>query len=388
MKIAIDATPLAVQKTGIGEYTHQLALHLALRHPQDDFLLVANFPFPPVKGPPNLKSKSCATNWIAGRWWLAGLPRLLEQEGVRIFHGTDYSVPLLPLRPSVLTVHDLSSVRWSHLHERRTRRTSRRLPWMVRMAAHVITPTLAICEEVKQEFRLPGGKVSAIPLAPGPQFHAAAGDDDPIRKRYGLDQPYILFVGALEPRKNLVTLVRAFAGLPRQLLAETQLVICGPRGWKNDDFQAEIGRLQPANWLRMTGYVPDEDLPALYRGATVFAYPSLYEGFGLPPLEAMASGVPVIASNVPSLTEVLGDAALLVDPLDVEGWRQGIRTLLCAAEIRQTYVRRGNLHAQKFCWERSADLTYSIYQKILSEFCPGNWDRVWRTMLRWVPEAR
>jgi glycosyltransferase involved in cell wall biosynthesis len=389
MRIALDATPLTVQKSGIGEYTYQLAVHLALRYPQDDFLLVSNFPFAPIKGPANLKFKACATNWISGRWWLVGLPRLLEQEGVDVFHGTDYSVPLIPLRPSLVTVHDLSSVRWRHLHERRTRRTSRRLGWMVRIATHVITHTETVCEEIRQQYGLPGEKVTGIPLAPGPQFHAAPGDDDDaIRKNYGLHQPYVLFVGTLEPRKNLVTLIRAFTGLPPRILAETQLAICGRWGWKNEALQTEIEKLQPKNWLRITGYVPDEHLPTLYRGAAVLAYPSLYEGFGLPPLEAMASGVPVIASGVPAVAEVLGDAALLVSPLDVEGWKRGLQGLLAGPETRQTYIHRGRLHAGKFSWERSAERTYSLYQKVLSEFRPGNWERVWRTMLNWVPEAR
>lgn len=388
VKVALDATPLTVQKSGIGEYAYQLARHLALRYPQDEFLLVSNFPFPPVTGIPNLRSQYCTTNWISGRWWLVGLPRILEREGVSVFHGTDYSVPLLPLRPSVLTIHDLSSLRWSHLHERRTRRTARRLPWMVRMATHVVTHSVAVREEIMQQFNLPEEKVSAIPLAPGPQFCAASDGDQSVLEKYDLHQPYVLFVGTLEPRKNLVTLVRAFASLPPALLADTQLVFCGRWGWKNDDLEAEIARLRPAKSLRVTGYVPDADLPALYRGATVFAYPSLYEGFGLPPLEAMASRVPVIASTAAALTEVLGDAALRVDPLDVEAWRQSLQSLLGDAQLRETYARRGLLHVQKFSWDAAAERSYAVYQKVLSEYCPGSWERVCRTMLDWVPTTR
>jgi glycosyltransferase involved in cell wall biosynthesis len=388
MKVALDATPLTVQKSGIGEYTYQMARHLALRYSQDEFLLLSNFPFPPVIGTPNLRSEYCTTNWISGRWWLVGLPRMLEREGVSVFHGTDYSVPLLSLRPSVLMIHDLSSLRWSNLHERRTRRTARRLPWMVRMATHVVTPTVAMREEILEQFRLPEEKITVIPLAPGPQFCATSDRDQSVLEKYDLHQPYVLFVGNLEPRKNLGTLVRAFASLPPALVADTQLVLCGRWGWKNEELQAEIARLRPATSLRVTGYVPDADLPTLYRGATVFAYPSLYEGFGLPPLEAMASGVPVIAGTAAALTEVLGKAALRVDPLDVEAWSQSLQSLLSHAQLRETYARRGLLHVQKFSWYAAADRAYAVYQKVLSDYCPRSWERVCRTMLDWVPAAR
>lgn len=388
MKVALDATPLTVQKSGIGEYTHQLARHLALRFPQDEFLLVSNFPFAPVAGTPNLRSAFCPTNWVSGRWWLVGLPRVLEREGISVFHGTDYSVPLLPLQPCVLTIHDLSSLRWSYLHERRTRRTARRLPWMVRMATHVVTVSLAMREEIVQQFGLPREKVSAIPLAPGPQFRAGSGGEQAVLEKYGVHQPYVLFVGTLEPRKNLVTLVRAFAALPPALLRDTQLVFCGRRGWKNDDLQAEILRLRLEAKLRATGYVSDAELPALYRGATVFVYPSLYEGFGLPPLEAMASGVPVIASTAPALTEVLGDAALRVDPLDVKALSQSLESLLSSSPLREMYARRGLSHVQKFSWDDVADRTHTTYQKVLAEYCPQSWERVYRRMLDWVPAAR
>jgi glycosyltransferase involved in cell wall biosynthesis len=388
MKVALDATPLTAQKSGIGEYTYQLARRLALRHPQDEILLVSNFPFPPVTGIPNLSSKYCKTNWISGRWWLVGLARFLEREGVSVFHGTDYSVPMLPLLPSVLTIHDLSSVRLSHLHERRTRRTARRLPRMVRMAAHVVVPSATVREEIIEQYNLREENVSVIPLAPGPQFCTTPESDQEVQEKYGLHQPYVLFVGTLEPRKNLSTLVKAFAALPHEILADTQLALCGRWGWMNDELQAEIKRLQPTKSLHVTGYVPDSDLPALYRGATVFAYPSLYEGFGLPPLEAMACGVPVIASTAAALTEVLGDAAERVDPLDIEAWSQRLLSMLSDAQLRESYVRRGLSHVKKFCWDAAAEQTYAVYLKILSDYCPGGWERIYRAMLDWVPAAR
>ncbi len=388
MKVALDATPLTVPKSGIGEYTQQLALHLAKRFPEDEFLLISNFRFAPVLGTSNLRSLICPTNWISGHWWLFGLSRVLEQEEVSVFHGTDYAVPVLPSQPCLLTIHDLSSIFLAHLHERRTRRTARRLPWMERVAAHVVTPTATVREEIIQQFDLAREKVSVIPLAPGPQFRAGLDGVPEVPEKYGVRQPYVLFVGTLEPRKNLITLVRAFAALPGSLLRETQLVLCGRRGWKNEDLTAEIARLQLESKVRITGYVSDADLPALYRSAAVFVYPSLYEGFGLPPLEAMASGVPVIASTAPALTEVLGDAAVRVDPFDIELLSQALKGLLTSSSMREEYRQKGLTHVQGFSWEAVADRTYAIYQKILAEYRLAKWQLLYRRVLRSVSGVR
>ncbi len=388
IKVALDATPLSVQKSGIGEYTYQLALHLARRYPEDEFLLLSNFPFPPVPGATNLRSKVCSTGWVSGRWWLVGLPRILQREGVSIFHGSDYAIPLVPILPCVLSIHDLSSLRFAHLHERRTRRTARRLPWMVRVAAHVVTQSVAVREEVIERFRLPREKVSVIPVAPGPQFHAnRSGDERLVLQKYDLHQPFILFVGTLEPRKNLVSLVRAYAALPTALLYETQLVLCGRAGWKNDALQAEIVRLGLERKVRVTGYISDAELPALYRSATVFVYPSLYEGFGLPPLEAMASGVPVIASTDPALTEVLGNATIRIASFDVGGMSEALESLLRSESQRVAYRSKGLAHVRRFSWDDAADKTYRVYQRILTEYRSGKWGRLYRTILQRVNAA-
>lgn len=388
MKIALDATPLTVPSSGIGEYTLQLAQHLARSFPRDNFLLLAHSSFPAVTGPANLHSLGCRTNWLSGRWWLLGLPGVLQREGVDVFHGTNYRVPFLPLLPSVLTIHDLSSIRLPELHERTTRRTARRLPWMVRAATHVVTPTQAMRAEILDEFRLPVEKVSVIPLAAGPQFSPSAPGNPAVLEKHKIKQPYVLFVGTLEPRKNLVTLVRAFARLSAELQKETQLVLCGRWGWKNEELQSEIRRLHLEEKVRATGHVPAEDLPALYRSATLLAYPSLYEGFGLPPLEAMACGVPVIAGTAPALSEVLGDAALRVDPPKVDDWRDALETLLLKPAERESYIRKGFEQAKKFSWQRTAEQTYRVYQKVLADYSPRTWARACRTVLARVPAAR
>jgi glycosyltransferase involved in cell wall biosynthesis len=376
MRVALDATPLTILKSGIGEYTFQLALHLAKHHPEDEFLLVSNFPFPPVAGTPNLKSLVCRGGWIAGRWWLAGLPQALQREKVSVFHGTDYAVPLLPCLPSVLSIHDLSSIRLPQLHERRTRRTAGRLPWMVRVATHIVTDSTVVRDEVIEEFKLVPSKVSGIPIAPRPQFSPIAnGEERSVLAKYDLHQPFVLFVGTLEPRKNLLSLVRAFAGLPDSLRDESELVLCGRWGWKNEPLQGEIARLGLEKKVRIVGYVSDAELPPLYRAASVFAYPSLYEGFGLPPVEAMASGVPVIASTDATLKEVLGEAALLVNPSDVGALSAALAKLLDTESLRMAYQAKGLSHVQKFSWDSTADRTYAVYLKALAEYESRRWVR-------------
>jgi glycosyltransferase involved in cell wall biosynthesis len=387
LRIALDATPLTVPRTGIGEYTAQLARHLAESFPQDEFLLLSNFPFPPVAGPENLRSLVCRTNWLTGRWWLLGLPAVLEREGVEVFHGTNYAVPFLPPVASVVTVHDLSPRRLAHLHERRTRRTASRLPHMVRAAGHVVALSEAMRHEILEEFRLPPTKVTAIPLASAPQFRA--GPADPVTlKKYGVREPYVLFVGTIEPRKNLLTLVRAFAALSPARRRETQLVLCGRRGWGVDALEPEITRLGLTGNAVFTGHVAEEDLPSLYRGAELFAYPSLYEGFGLPPLEAMASGVPVVASAARAHLEVLGEAGVTLPAEDVGAWTQMLETLLGNASLRQQLTQKGLARAAEFSWTTTAERTYGLYRKVLAERSPQRWQQMWRALLDCVTVGR
>ncbi len=387
MKVALDATPLTVPRSGIGEYTYHLARHLALRFPEDEFLLLSRFPFPEVPGPSNLKSLHCRTNRVTGRWWLLGLPLILEREKVSVFHGTDYAVPFLPLRPCVLTIHDLSCTQWSHLHESRTRRTAHRLPWMASVARHVVTGTTIVRRQVMKQFNLPEEKVSVIPLAPAPHFCQPTAANEKVLAKYGLRSPYVLFVGTLEPRKNLVTLVRAFSRLPSALLHRVQLVLCGRIGWQNDDLWAEIARQGLKDKVRVTGHVSEDELPSIYRGATVFVYPSLYEGFGLPPLEAMACGIPVIVSTDPALSEVVGDAAMQVDPLDVERLSRAMAELLVNRPLRETLVRRGLLNVARFSWADAADRMHALYDRVLSEYLSPKWGPVYRALLHRLPMA-
>src|SRR5713226_8887236 len=187
------------------------------------------------------------------------------------------------------------------------------------------------------------------------------------KQRLGIEDEFILFVGTVEPRKNLLTLMRAFEQILRQTSRRPQLVVVGAEGWLMEELFAFIKQSSISDRLRLTGYLDDGDLRALYSSCTVFVYPSIYEGFGLPPLEAMACGAPVIASNIATFQETLGGAAQLVGPNDAEALAKSIVEFLEDEGRRRVLSHRGLEHAGKFSWERTARLTFEVYREILGE---------------------
>ncbi|RMF31735.1 MAG: glycosyltransferase family 1 protein, partial [Chloroflexi bacterium] len=202
------------------------------------------------------------------------------------------------------------------------------------------------------------------------------GERDRLRARYGLpDAPFILSVGTLQPRKNYVRLIRAFHRLTAMGVTWEgvlpHLVIAGGRGWLFDAIFAEGERLGVADRVHFPGFVAEEDLPALYRSAALFAFPSLYEGFGLPILEAMACGVPVVASNASSLPEVVGEAGLLVEPTDEEGLAQAMARLLTDRPLREALIRRGLDQARRFTWPKAAEQLVALYHRLLADGRPA-----------------
>ncbi len=194
-----------------------------------------------------------------------------------------------------------------------------------------------------------------------------SGEDvDRVLRRHQLEAPYFLYVGTLEPRKNLVRLIKAFDMVLRKTPGNVQLVLAGGKGWKYEEILDEIRKLNLHDSVRQLGYVPDEDLPGLIRGARAMVYPSLYEGFGLPPLEAMAVGTPVLTSNTSSLPEVVGEAAVMVDPEDVEAMAVAMERLWTDETWRESLSMKGYQQAQQFNWDRSARETMDLYHRLLA----------------------
>jgi len=373
MLIGIDGIPLRDIKTGVAHYTFELARSLALASPADQLELVSPFPFLPVNQiehagqawPPNLRATQVAVNMLERNWWTLGLPRYIKRRSLDLFHGTNFDIPLWRRCPTVLTIHDLSALLHPETHEaRQVRRTRRRLPLMARIATQIVTPSESVRAEVVEHLRVPREKVIAVPEAARSVFRPLPPEQtvEP-RKRLGVEDDFLLFVGTIEPRKNLGVLLSAYAELLRTTELRPQLVIVGKKGWLTDEFFIRVRQSGLADRIRLTGYLPDSDLCALYSSCRSFIYPSIYEGFGLPPLEAMACGAPVIASAIPSITEVVEKAACLVAPGSVDGLARSIATLLGDRNRRQQLSAAAIIRAGAFSWNHTARLMLEVYRE-------------------------
>jgi glycosyltransferase involved in cell wall biosynthesis len=375
MRIGLDGYPLTEPRTGVGHYTFELARALALAHPADQFELVSPKPFAEYvfeqEPLPNLSFIKAKSSSIRGHWWSVGLPLYAKRAGLDLFHGTNFELPLWNRRRTVLTIHDLSALRYPELHRPRLARRARlRLPLAARLARAIITPTEAIKREVCSQFRLKAEKITAIHEAPRQVFQPVPLDETlEIRKHLGIENDFLLFVGTLEPRKNLLTLLKAFAQILRHTSWRPQLVVAGGEGWLMDETFSFLKESDINKHLRLTGYLNDEELRGLYSSCKAFIYPSLYEGFGLPPLEAMACGAPVVATRIPALQETLGHAAILLEPVDVDGLARAIIDILQSEDRRRAMSSSGLKHAAQYSWEKAADLTYEIYKQVAS---PGS----------------
>jgi len=269
--------------------------------------------------------------------------------------------------PALTTVHDLSWLSYPDAHPvERVKFLDRHLPKTLARADLVLTDSEFIAAEIATRFALPRAKIRAIPLGVDAAYHPRTAEEilATLAKHRLEHSAYLLVVATLEPRKNIARLVRAYAALPTATKARHPLVIVGARGWLNHELERTLTPLEAAGTVRRLGYVGEDELPALYAGAHAFAFPSLYEGFGLPVLEAMASGVPVLTSNVSSLPEVAGDAALLVDPNDEDALREGLVRLLDDSAWRTNASARGLARSRDYPWSRCVDATIDAYRAV------------------------
>lgn len=374
MRVGLDAIPLATPRTGVGHYTFELARHLALIAPSDEFELVSPFPFAatPIQTdeslPSNLSVVHKRVNSLRRRWFAVGLPLYIKQSAFDLFHGTNYEVPLWSRCPTILTIHDLSLLLHPETHEDRLVRRGRlRLPIMARTASSIITPTESIRREVCEHLHVKPSKVVSIPEAARDIFRPIPIEETiETRRRLLIEDEFILFVGTIEPRKNLLTLLKAFEEILRSTILRPQLVICGREGWLTGELFSYVRKSGMEDHLRFTGYLTDEDLCALYSSCRAFVYPSLYEGFGLPPLEAMACGAPVITSNIPAVTETVGTtAARLISPTDTQALARSIIELFENENERRHLSSNGLQRAAQFSWERTARLTLDVYAQLV-----------------------
>jgi glycosyltransferase involved in cell wall biosynthesis len=350
MRVAIEAASLALSSGGLQRYTSELSLALARCFPADEFYLTSDQPFRmPSGAPPNLKRGGGPTNALERRWWLWGLAREMRRLHADLVHGPDFAVPYISGRPSVLTLHDLSP--WmDHRWHGDAARVRHRTPVLLEMgiATMVITPSESVRKRAIERFRLRPERIVAVP-------EAAASWLAPVETGTPRNWRYFLFVGTQEPRKNLAALIDAWREVRREHAVD--LVLAGRR-------RADYPPLPDEPGLEILGEVPDEQLPALYSGALAFVYPSLYEGFGLPVLEAMQCGACVIASR--AVAEAAGDAAIYADGR--AELARSMQSLLEHPEGVPEWRARSLARAREFTWERTARATYEVYQEARKRF--------------------
>jgi glycosyltransferase involved in cell wall biosynthesis len=377
MKIGIDVTPLPPDPVGAGTYIIQLVRALSALPTDHRFVVFAQ-----RSGRKQFGALGSSNfEWViepdhspAMRlvWEQIRLPRLAAQFDLDLLHSLHYTRPFALPCASVVTFHDMTFFLFPELHTR-----SKRLffPWAIRMSARRADALIAVSESTRRDaLRILGlapDKIVAIPNGISGDFRPV--DDpallEPCRQKYRLPGEFILFVGVIEPRKNLPLLLRAYASLatresPAGLPDLPPLVLVGQSGWMVADLLALIKQLGLEQKIQLTGYIPGQDLPIVYNLAQVFVYPSVYEGFGFPPLEAMACGTPVITTANSAMLDYVGDAGLLVPPKDERALSQAIETLLSNPMLQQRLSHEGRRRAAKFTWERTAIRTLEVYEKV------------------------
>jgi glycosyltransferase involved in cell wall biosynthesis len=374
MLFGLDAIPLTEPRAGVGHYTFELARALSRASGRDEFELL----YPSSYGqidldeeslPRNLRAVRVGVGAVGRRWFAVGLPRYLRRKRVPLFHGTNYEVPLWGGAARVLTIHDLSLLLHPETHEgRRVRRARLRQPLMARAADAVITPTESVRREVCEHLGLAPSKVFAVAEAARECFAPAEfGETEGVRRRLGAGADFLLAVGTLEPRKNLRVALGAFEAVLRARPDDggLRLVVVGGRGWMTEPFTEALEKSPARGRVVLAGYVSDEDLRALYSSCRAFLYLSLYEGFGLPPLEAMSCGAPVVAGRTSAVAEVTGGAARLVSPDCAEEAAAALLELLEVEGARRTLSEAGLRRASQFSWSRAARETLAVYEEAL-----------------------
>jgi glycosyltransferase involved in cell wall biosynthesis len=359
MRIAYECATVGRHASGIGRMAERLAYAIdAALGPGDELWAVTNGEPPAgLRAAPHVGPSRPTPLWMQ-----AAVPRLARRERFDLFHFTNSIAPARLSAPYVTTIHDLSLVRFPETHPLRRKLYQRTLLGRAAAGARrVITISEASARDLVEVLGVPRDRVAVTPLAADERFRPSADRDEveAVRRRYGLGDRYVLYVGNVEPRKNLVRAIDAFERVGAR---DATLAIAGRLAWLSDEVERRVAAYQGPGRVRLLGYVADEDLPALYSGAEAFVYVSLWEGFGLPVVEAMACGAPVVASRVAAIEEVAGDAARLVDPLSIDEIAAALASVLGDARERERLRMAGLARAAGYSWAETARRTIEVYR--------------------------
>ncbi|MBT3194664.1 MAG: glycosyltransferase family 4 protein [Verrucomicrobia bacterium] len=372
MKVCIDIQSAVTQRAGVGRYTRELVQHLAAMAEPDDRFLLPYFDFKGNAAPfelPNAELK--AVRWCPGRiaqlaWKTLRWPPYDVFSGeADLYHFPNFIIPPLRRKKAIVTIHDMSFMAYPHFAEEGNVRYLRRhLEETAKRADAIITISHFSAREICRYLDVSESRVFPVYLGIADRF--ARPDSETTARVLAdckLDRPYLLTVGTVEPRKNIPFLVEAFEQLKD---FDGDLVIAGGYGWKYEPVLERIRKSPRAESIRCLGYTSDEQLPSLYAGASAFVTTSHYEGFGFPPVEAMACGTPVVSSMGGSLAEVLGDGALLIEGSSAEDWAEQIRRVLGDSALRETLIHRGRNKAASYSWAKTAKETMDVYRRVAS----------------------
>lgn len=365
MIVGIDATTLKGRLSGVGYYTSRLIDSLANGEGEGvlERIVVLSNQSVPLAPAERLRVHAGDRFRFRSVWMQFMLPGILRRLRPDLVHFTNYLAPATCETPYVLSIHDMSLQLFPECHTWRKRAlTSRLLPLVARRARLILAPSESTRRDVVRLLGLDPKKVRVIPYAASPRFRPMPPDYARLERQYGVRPPYFLYVGTLEPRKNLERALRVFARVAPSLPGAS-FVLVGQPGWKYAATLREAARPELRGRVVLPGYVPEEDLPQLMNGALAFVYPSLYEGFGLPVVEAMACGTPVMTSRSSSLAEIADGAALLVDPRDETAMAEALRALAGDASLRQGLAARGLERSARYSWERTGRETVAAYQE-------------------------
>lgn len=358
MRIGINAALLAAgggyRQTGVSRYIGELIDALQPQLDESDKLVMMGQAVPAIASRPSLR--------IA--WEQTGLPLFGIVHRLDVFHGPLNVLPLAMRTPKVVTIHDLAFLRYPEQLPRARR------AYMIaatRLSARYADRIIAVSENTADDLATWLGplddRIVVIPEAPSPRIARLTGSSlDAFRARAGIDGPYILAVGTLEPRKNLDFILRVFACVADRI--PHRLVLVGPEGWMTGPFHRTLDYLDLGDRVRLTGFVSDAELGGWYSGADVFVFPSIYEGFGLPAVEAMTCGAPILASDASCFPDVIGDAGLLIPPTDLEAWSEALVRIVTDRDLNSEMRIRSTARGHAFSWERTAAETLAVYREL------------------------